>query len=208
MSVFPSWPSISATSIVPYYRKFAYQTGSAAGVDGEEAFFQALLEYGQAELQLKSAMLVHQRQSMKVVEAVFGSPSDKPLAEMRTFLEPIGYYGHVEHAGRLKDFFASDDTVFLSELPNIKFKHSEERLEYLKEILRRYDIDPIVIDCSHNQMSQMKVVKVFIPELVQHHISAYPYLGHPRIYELPMKMGLKDKPLAFKDLRLGPVPFP
>ena len=205
---FPELPAISATCLVPYYRKFAYQTGSAAGVDGEEAFFQALLEYGQAELQLKSAMLVHQRQSMKVVEAVFGSPPDKPLTEMRTFLEPIGYYGHVEHAGRLKDFFASDDTVFLSELPNIKFKHSEERLEYLKEILRRYDIDPIVIDCSHSQMSQMKVVKVFIPELVQHHISAYPYLGHPRIYELPMKMGLQDKPLAFKDLRPGPVPFP
>ena len=205
---FPELPAISATCLAPYYRKFAYQTGSAAGVDGEEAFCQALLEYGQSELQLKSAMLAHQRQSMKAVKAVFDSPPDKPLAEMRTFLEPIGYYGYAEHAGRLKDFFNSDDTAFLSELPNIKFKHSEERLEYLKEILGRYDIDPIVIDCSHGQMSQVKVVKVFIPELVQHHISAYPYLGHPRIYELPMKMGLKDKPLAFKDLRLGPVPFP
>ena len=99
---------------------------------------------------------------MKAVEAVFDSSPDKPLAEMRTFLEPIGYYGHVEHVGRLNEFFNSNDTVFLSELPNIKFKHSEERLEYLKEILGRYDIDPIVIDCSHSQMSQVKVVKVFI----------------------------------------------
>ncbi len=205
---FPELPSISATQLVPYYKKFAYQTGSAAGLDGEETFFQALLEYGQSELQLKCAMLAPQRQLRRSIEAIFGASPDKPLAEMLTFLETIGYYGHSENAGRLKIFFRSDDTMFLSELPRVKFKHSDEQLEYLKEVLQRYDIDPIVIDCTHGQMSQVKVVKVFIPELIQHHISAYPYLGHPRIYELPMKMGLRDKPLTFKELKLGPFPFP
>ena len=204
---FPELPSISATQLVPYYKKFAYHTGSAAGLDGEETFFQALLEYGQSEMQLKCAMLSPQWQLMRSVEAIFGAPPDKPLAEMRTFLEAIGYYGHAEHAGRLKDFFHSDDVVLLAELPQAKFKHSEEQLEYLKEVLQKYDIDPIVIDYTHRQMKQMKVVKVFIPELVQHHINAYPYLGHPRIYELPMKMGLRDKPLTFKELKQGPVPF-
>lgn len=204
---YPELPAISATQRVPYYKKFAYQTGSAAGLDGEEAFFQSLLEYGQSELQLKCAMLTPKRQSMIGVEAVFDASPDKPLAEMHTFLETIGYYGHAEHAGRLKDFFSSDDTIYLSELPTVKFKHSEEQLEYLKGILQKYAIDPIVIDCTHGQLAQMKVVKIFIPELVQHHISAYPYLGHPRIYELPMKMGLRDKPLAFNELKPGPVPF-
>ena len=123
-------------------------------------------------------------------------------------METIGYYGHTENVGRLKDFFRSDDSVALSELPKVKFKHSEEQLEYLKDVLQQYNIDPIVIDCTHEQMSQVKVVKVFIPELVQPHISAYPYLGHPRIYELPMKMGLTDKLLTFKELKPGPVPFP
>ncbi len=205
---FPELPSISATQLVPYYKKFAYQAGSAAGLNGEETFFQALLEYGQSELQLKCAMLAPQRQLLKSIEAIFGASPDKPLAEMLTFLETIGYYGHAENAGCLKDFFRSDDTVFLAELPKVKFKHSDEQLEYLKEVLQRYAIDPIVIDCTHGQMSQMKVVKVFIPELIQHHISAYPYLGHPRIYEVPMKMGLRDKPLIFKELKPGPFPFP
>ena len=204
---FPELPSISATQQVPYYKKFAYQTGAAAELNGEEALCQALLEYGQSELQLKCAMLAPQRRFMKSIESVFDVPPDKPLAEMRTFLEAIGYYGHAEHADRLKDFFSSEDTINLSQLPTVKFEHSEEQLEYLKGILQKYDIDPIVIDCTHGQMAQMKVVKVFIPELVQHHISAYPYLGHPRIYEFPMKMGLTEKPLTFAELKSGPVPF-
>ena len=205
---FPEVPCISATQLVPYYKKFAYHAGSAARLDGEESLFQALIEYGQSELQLKCYMLAPQWQSMRSIRAEFDVPPDKPLAEMRTFLEITGYYGHAEHAGRLKSFFRSDESVALSELPNVKFKHSEEQLEYLKEVLQKYDIDPIVIDCTHEQLEQVKIIKVFIPELVQHHISAYPYLGHPRIYELPVKMGLRNKPLTFKELEPGPVPFP
>ena len=204
---FPELPCISATQLAPHYKKFAYQAGSATELDGEKSLLKALLEYGQSELQLKCYMLAPQRQSMKSIEAAFNAPPDKPLAEMRTFLEIIGYYGHAEHTGRLKDFFRSNNSVTLSELPKVKFKCSEEQLEYLKGILQKYDIDPIVIDCSHGQMAHVKVVKVFIPELVQHHISAYPYLGHPRIFELPIKMGLRNKPLTFKELRPGPVPF-
>ena len=205
---FSELPSISATQLAPYYKKFAYQAGAAAALDGEAAFTQALLEYGQSELQLKCAMLTPQRESIKAIELIFDAPPDKPLAEMRTFLETIGYYGHAETIGRLKTFFRSGDTVALSELPKAKFKNSERQLEYLKDILQQYNIDPIVIDCTHGQMTEVKVVKVFIPELVQPHIGAFPYLGHPRIYELPMKMGLRDKPLTFKELKLGPVPFP
>ena len=205
---FSNLPCISATQLVPYYKKFAYQAGAAVALDGEEVFTQALLEYGQSELQLKCAMLAPQRQLRTISEFIFGAPPDKPLAEMSTFLETIGYYGHVENIERLKEFFCSDNTMVLSELPRVKFKDSKRQLEYLKEILQQYNIDPIIIDCTHGQMSQVKVVKVFIPELVQPHVSAYPYLGHPRIYELPMKMGLRDKPLTFKELKPGPVPFP
>ena len=205
---FSKLPCMSATQLVPYYRKFAYQAGAAVALDGEEAFTQALLEYGQSELQLKCAMLAPQRQLRSGVEVLFDAPPDKPLAEMRTFLETIGYYGHAENSGRLKEFFHSDDTVGLSELPKVKLKDSERQLGYLKEILQQYNIDPIIIDCTHEQMSQVKVIKVFIPELVQPHVSAYPYLGHPRIYELPVKMGLRDKPLTFKEIKPGPVPFP
>ena len=205
---FSNLPCISATQLVPYYKKFAYQAGAAVALDGEEAFTQALLEYGQSELQLKCAMLAPQRQLQKATEFIFGASPDKPLAEMSTFLETIGYYGHIENIGRLKEFFRSDNTVVLSELPKVKFKDSKRQLEHLKKILQQYNIDPIIIDCTHEQMSQVKVVKVFIPELVQPHVSAYPYLGHPRIYELPMKMGLRDKLLTLKELKPGPVPFP
>ena len=205
---FPEFPCISATQILPYYNKYAYHAGAASALDGEEAFIQALVEYGQSELQLKCAMLAPQRRWKKGVDVIFDASPDKPLAEMRTFLENMGYYGHAENIGRLKEFFYSENSVALSELPKVKSKRSEEQLEYLKDILQQYNIDPIIIDCTHEQMSYVKVVKVFIPELVQPHVSAYPYLGHPRLYELPMKMGLRDEPLTFKELKLGPVPFP
>ena len=205
---FPELPCISAIQILPYYNQYAYQAGAASALDGEETFVQALVEYGQSELQLKCAMLAPQRRWKKGVDVIFDAAPDKPLAEMRTFLENIGYYGHAENIGLLKEYFYSENSVALSELPKVKYKRSEEQLEYLKDILQQYDIDPIIIDCTHEQMSQVKVVKVFIPELVQPHVSAYPYLGHPRIYELPMKMGLRDKPLTFKELKPGPVPFP
>ena len=205
---FPEFPCISATQILPYYNKYAYHAGAASALDGEEAFIQALVEYGQSELQLKCAMLAPQRRWKKGVDVIFDASPDKPLAEMRTFLENMGYYGHAENIGRLKEFFYSENSVALSELPKVKSKRSEEQLEYLKDILQQYNIDPIIIDCTHEQMSYVKVVKVFIPELVQPHVSAYPYLGHPRLYELPMKMGLRDEPLTFKELKPGPVPFP
>lgn len=207
---FPELPCISAVQHLPDYKKFAYQAGAAAALDGEEAFIQAFLEYGQSEMQLKSAIVAPQRQFQDGIRLLFDVPPDKPLAEMRTFLETTGYYGNIENAARLKPFFQSDDTVALSELPKVKFKDSdsEEQLEYLKTVLQKYNIDPIVIDCTHERMSQVRVVKVFIPELVQPHIGAYPYLGHRRIYELPVEMGLRDKPLTFEELKPGPVPFP
>ncbi len=100
----PKMPCISGTQLVPYYKKFAYQAGAAAALDGEEAFVQALLEYGQSEMQLKYAMLAPQRQFMKGVQAIFDTPPDKPLAEIRTFLETIGYYGHAENTERIETF--------------------------------------------------------------------------------------------------------
>lgn len=204
----PELPSISAIQRVPYFKKFAYQAGAATALDGEEAFVQAFVEFGQAEMQLKCSMLAPQRHWLKGVQLIFDAPPNKPLAEIRTFLETIGYYGHAEKAEQLKSFFQSDETVALSELPKVKFKDSEHELEYLKEVLQQYNIDPIIIDCTHERISHMKVVKVFIPELIQAHVAAWPYLGHPRIYELPMKMGLRDKPLTFEELKPGPLPFP
>ena len=82
---FSELPCISVTQLVPYYKKFAYQAGAAAALDGEEAFIQALMEYGQSELQLKCAMLTPQRQFVRGVKEIFDAPPDKPLAEMRTF---------------------------------------------------------------------------------------------------------------------------
>ena len=204
----PELPTASVVQVLPYCKRFAYHAGAASALDGEEAFVRALIEYGQSEMQLKSVLLAPRRHWVKGIELTFDAPPDKPLSEMITFLETLGYYGYPENAERLKAFFCSDEVVALSKLPKLESKSSDHHLGRLKEILQQYQIDPIIIDCTPDQMSQVKVIKVFIPELLQPHIGAFPYLGHPRLYEMPMKLGLRDQPLTFEELKPGPVPFP
>lgn len=204
----PRLPVITAFQLLPNYKKFAYYVGAASAMDGEEAFLQALVEYGQSEIQLKLANMAPKRRWTQGVRLLFDVPPDKPVHEITTFLETLGYYGHPENSNKVEEFFSSDKEVLLSELPEVSGKNSDYQLSLLKEILREQNIDPIIIDFTPSQMKQVSTIKVFIPELMLPHVSSNPYLGHPRLFNIPRQTGLVDEPLTYGDLNAGPVPFP
>jgi len=204
----PELPVISAVQLLPSYKKFRYYVGAASAMDGEDAFLQALVEYGQSEIQLKLANIAPQRRWMQGVKLLFDVPPDKPIHEINSFLETLGYYGHPENSEKINSFFAGSEKVQLSELPEVFGRSSDCQLGLLKDILKEHNIDPIIIDFTPKQMKQIKIIRVFIPELVLPHVSSNPYLGHPRLFNVPYLLGLKDQPIAYEDLNPGPVPFP
>jgi len=204
----PQLPVISAFQLFPNYNKFSYYVGAASALDGEEALLQALVEFGQSEIQLKMANIAPQRRWMQGVKLLFDVPPDKPIREITTFLETLGYYGHRDNSGKILNFFRSDCDVLLSELPDVSSRCSHYQLGLLKEIMKEHNIDPIIIDFTPQQMKQIRTVRAFIPELLLPHVSSNPYLGHPRLFNVPFHLGLRDKPLPYTELNLDPVPFP
>ena len=205
----PDIPVVSVIQRVPYLKKFSYYAGGAAGIDIDEALTQALVEYGQSEAQLKLATVAPDRGWSRGAMFYFDVEEDKPLEEMTTFLEHLGYFGYPRNAKRLDWFLQEGEAVELSSFPfPQRYENSEQKLQALVEKLKKYDIDPIIIDYTPPQMEQLRVAKVFIPELTQPHVSSRPYLGHPRLLKLPYQLGLRDRPLTLDELEPGPVPFP
>jgi len=204
----PDIPIISTIERVSYLQKFSYYAGGACGIDRMAALLDSLVEYGQAEAQLKLATYAPERGWSIGAEMYFDVPEDKPTEEMNTFLEHLGYYGYESNAERLKWFLEDGEEVPLSEMPTHEYESSQERLDLLLEALEGHAIDPIVIDYTLPQMDQLKVWKTIIPDLLQPHISANPYLGHPRLRNLPVDVGMRDEPLNYDELVDGPVPFP
>lgn len=205
----PEFPVVSAMTRTPHTRQLSYFAGAAAGFDVDEALIQGLVEYGQSEAQIKLATSAPERVWSMGADMFFDVDVDKPAEEMTTFLENLGYYGHPKNGQRLEWFMNEGGEVRLSELPPPKrFADSKARLEAVKEVLARYHIDPILVDNTAPHMKQLKVIKVFIPELVQPHVGAHPFLGHPRLYNLPRQLGLRETALKHGELQPGPTPFP
>ena len=205
----PDLYTVSTVEIVDHMNQYGYYAGGAAASDIDEAIEAALVEYGQAEAQLKLASLAPDRMAATGARYFFWAEPDKPVHEMSSFLEHLGYYGHPVNWPALKWFHEEGGTIPLSSLPEpVAYRDSAHKLEVLASKLGRYGIDPIVIDQSPPQMRQLAAVKVIIPELAHPHVSSKPYLGNPRIYEMRMRVGLSDRPMTYDEIQPGPVPFP
>jgi ribosomal protein S12 methylthiotransferase accessory factor len=207
----PELMVVSVMGIDEHLKKFSYYAGGGADVDADEAVADALVEFGQSEAQMKLATIAPDRVWSAGAALYFDVPPDKAPEEMMTFLENLGYYGWPENRERLEWYFnqAEDaETVKLSELPTFEFESSEEKLAFTLDVLKKHDFDPIYLDYTPPQMQQLHVCKIIMPGLLQPHVTANPYLGHPRIYNLPYELGLVDEPLSYEDLNPGPVPFP
>ena len=80
-------------------------------------------------------------------------------------------------------------------------------LAFCLEILEQKGFDVIVVDMTLPDVADLgfSVVRVLIPGLVPYSVTAWPYLGNPRIYDVPELLGFARK--EEKDLEKAPMPY-
>jgi ribosomal protein S12 methylthiotransferase accessory factor len=200
---FPEVPVITTIQIASWVRSYAYSAGGGVDIDTERALQKAVTEFGQTERTLRMAILAPRRRVSAAVDQMFAIEPDAAMDKMSTFVQVIGYYGHRANHAKLDWYINGNPQVPLSELPSDGGASDEVRFEVLLDILRQHRIDPIVFDFSPPGMRQLKLMKVFVPELTQPFLQARPMLGHPRFHEIARAYG--REPFTWT---ADPLPYP
>jgi ribosomal protein S12 methylthiotransferase accessory factor len=73
-------------------------------------------------------------------------------------------------------------------------------------VLKRHKLDPITFDCTPSGLNQLRLMKVFLPELTQAFLQSVPMLGHPRFHRGAELTGIRaHEEQALVD---DPLPYP
>lgn len=192
-----AFPVFTVVAINRARTSHAFLAGGGGWGTKERALLQALGEVGQmrAGFRLARSEWAHIR-------------ADSRVSELTDFFYAPVYYGYTENLPRLDWYTAGSEKVSWSTVPSLREDEGEEEYDAVIDLLRAANIHPIVLDFSISCWPNMHVTKVFMPQLTQAHIPSHPCLGHPRYYEVPIRLGLSDRRLELKDLNPDPLPFP
>jgi ribosomal protein S12 methylthiotransferase accessory factor len=169
--------------------------GGGAAANSDKALTQALFELGQTRVVLRSLGPSRIR-------------SGSSLKDMTDFLDATVYYGFESNRTLLEWYTSSDVTVPWAALPSLTTIGKEDDYDATLRYARAAGLKPITFDFSDTCWPGATLVKVIVPQLTMACVPAYPYLGHPRYYEVPQKLGLADRRLSFRDTNVDPLPFP
>ncbi len=199
---------ITAIEIDRWFKRWAYYPGGGADIDVEKALIKALNEFTQAERSLKLALLIPSSGYAFAVSRMFDIGPNDPVSKINIFFKVVAFYGYRKNMDKLKWYLEGKDEIYLKSIPSANFKDSKEKCDFILKVMKNYGIDPIFFDFTPSFFQKIKLVKVFIPELTLPFLPLYPYLGHPRFYEIPQRLGITDKKLTFGDLIKYPLPYP
>jgi len=154
--------------------------GASCNLDPEQAAFKALLEIGQGVPFVKQFLILDP----------FPSYEDM---QFKDFNDNIRYYSDPEHIKNLDFLLESEETIDIDQLPDRSSGDVETDLRTTVEILRNRGVEPIAFDHTTEDMRELgfHVGRVLIPELMQLGTPADPFLGSRRLYETPVRLGLK-----------------
>lgn len=191
-------PALAAIAIDRSRQERAFMGGTGAAAQRERGLAQALFEVGQSQTGLR-------------LENPFGRPpiyADSGLEDVIQFHDAPLYYGHARNLPRTSWFAASEEVIAWDEVPTLRFDAPADEYDGALEWVRSAGLDPIVLDFDSACWPGMSITKVFVPQLTQACPPRNPTLGHPRFYELPVRLGKAARPLRFEDLNPDPIPFP
>lgn len=162
----------------------------------DRALAQALFELGQTR-----AVLNCYKSGQKHIRA------DSAPSEMTDFLDGAVYFGYAQNLPRLAWYRSGASTTW-DDVPSLPRKAETAEYDCVTEWLRKLKLKPIVLDFDGACWPGVSVVRVIVPELTPACVGAHPYLGHPRYYEIPQRLGFVDRKLTFAELNRDPIPFP
>ena len=128
--------------------------------------------------------------------------------EMTDFLDGTVYFGFDENRPRLDWYTQGGDWIDWAQTPDRSYSSEDEEYEAALRWLREAGLNPVVIDLGSACWPGAHLVRVIVPEMTLAGVAASPYLGHPRYYELPRRVGASARRLDFGDLNTDPIPFP
>jgi ribosomal protein S12 methylthiotransferase accessory factor len=193
-SVFPEVPVVTVIQVVPWLKRYAYNAGGGVNLDIDLAMLMGLTEFGQAEQMLGIALTAPDRTFGVGLRRLLDIPEEAPVSKIDIFFKVMAYYGYQRNVSKLDWFIKGNPTVPLSSLPTDTATTTDERFDHLVKILRKYRIDPVVFDFTPPQMRQLRLMKVYIPDLAPPYIHSKPIFGHPRYYQVPYQLGFTSAP--------------
>ena len=179
-------------------RERAFLGAGGAGASRDRALAQALFELAQT----RSVLNAYRPKSSKEIGAA------SQTAEMTDFLDGTVYFGFDENRPRLDWYTQGGDWIDWPQTPDRSYSSEDDEYEAALRWLREAGLNPVVIDLGSACWPGAHLVRVIVPELTLAGVAASPYLGHPRYYELPRRIGASPRRLDFGDLNTDPIPFP
>ena len=168
--------------------------GGGAWSTKERALMQAIFEIGQARTGFN--LYPHAWDHIKPTSRV---------SELTDFYYAPVYYGYAENLPKMSWYMEADNAVDWDQIPTTKATTVDEEYEEITGWLATHRIHPIVFDFNSACWPGVSVIKVYMPQLTFAHVPSHPYFGHPRYYEVPRQLGVRN---GVRGLLGDPLPFP
>ena len=206
-------PAFTAIRVEPYFNEFSYYAGGGADLCPHRLLVKTLGEFGQSERMLRMGILAPDKPLGYNLRRMFSVRPDAELDEFDLFYKVVGYYGHVSNREKLDWYLNGTESVKFSELceragADVFELSVGDKLDRLLQILAQNKVEPIAFDLTPSQWRELKLVKVFIPQLCAPFLPSQPLLGHPRFRIARRLAGLSNEDLSFAQLTKDPLPYP
>lgn len=193
---------ISTDLEIPVYAAFlldrtekgpAVSLGLKAGFDGVNGIFGAIEEALMTRSWIRDEFIYKKKE--------FILPPKIETMSQRAY-----FWLKTEMIQRL-DFLFKGNTF--KQIERINHKSEKSKLHTVAKLLKKAHLDIYYVDITQRKIKEagFTVVKVFIPKLYPVYFDEkYPYLGIPRLYEVPVKLGFVKK--SKTEGEINPIPHP
>lgn len=194
-----------------------YIGGCAAHLDPQIAALKALFECVQNRL---GALALKRGEGSRILNSKVGKKVLQPPKESQSScLMAANNFCDLTHINQNLQLYT--DPAMRSYLEQVRTNPNKVSLDrpakskgdlsadltHCLEILHQHGFDVIVVDLTLPEivMEGLTVVRVLIPGLVPNSVTAWPYLGCRRLYDVPETLGFSRKHEA--DLEKAPIPY-